>query len=362
MAGGRLWTAEEILLVVSHDRYEDYVAACANASLDPRTNASWAQKRKLEKGAVIAHQARGEMLQRIPGHTPERVSWREINTHLRGIQTIRKRASVSNSHARFVFDTDQPVCIIALSDTHIGSIATDHDALERITDEILSIPNLYVGLLGDLLDFAVKLRGVAEVQSDILNSEMQLGYLVSWLEEIAHRICFASWGNHDVEREEVLLGTSRLGRVLAERQIVYYGGIGKAEFQVGQQTYRTAVSHAFKGHSIYNPVHGGQRYATLTDADVDIVMSGDSHVPGVLQWTHGDRHKIAINTGSLKTHDSYAKRYFSLHTHPVFPCLVLRPDEYMATPYWSVREWIAAAGATPRTGGRSLPPVRGCGG
>lgn len=343
MAGGRRWAPEELELLF-HDRYDDYVGAARIAGIEPRNRRSWAVKRNVEAVGIQDSRERRELLQRIPDHAPEQVSWREMNTHLRGIQTIRKRSSVSNSQASFVFETSEPICIIALSDTHIGSIATDHDALERLTDEILAIPNLYVGLLGDLLDFAVKLRGVGEVQSDILNSEMQVAYLVSWLEEIAHRVCFASWGNHDVEREEVLLGTSRLGRTLADRNIVYYGGIGKAAFFVGKQTYRMAVSHAFRGHSIYNPVHGGQRYATLTDADVDIVMSGDSHVPGVLQWTHGDRHKIAINTGSLKTHDSYARRYFSLHTHPVFPCLVLRPDEYMATPYWSIREWMLATG------------------
>lgn len=343
MAGGVLWTDAELELLV-HERYPDYAAACAQAGIEARPRHSWAKKRSNEAGRVEAANARQSILQRLPDHAPERVSWREVNKHLRGIQTIRSRASVSNSHARFVFDTDKPICIIALADTHIGSIATDHDALERLTDEILSIPNLYVGLLGDLLDFAVKLRGVAEVQSDILNSEMQMAYLMSWLDELADRICFASWGNHDVEREEVLLGTSRIGRVMADRNIVYYGGIGHAEVVVGSQSYMMAVSHHFQGRSIYNPVHGAQRYATMTDSDIDIVMAGDSHVPGILQWTHGKRHKVALNTGSIQTHSSYARRYFSLTTHPVFPCLVLHPDEYRAIPYWSIGDWQAAIG------------------
>lgn len=328
-----VWTDEESSLAVNSESYREYSEMGGT-----RTEASWRQHRyKKRHGEPV-------QMERIPDHIPENVSWREINGHLRGIQAVRKRASVSNSHARFVFDTDEPICIIALADTHIGSIATDHDALEQLTDEILSIPNLYVGLLGDVLDFAVKLRGVAEVQSNILNSEMQYAYLLSWLDELAPRICWASWGNHDVEREEQLVGTSRLGRVMVERNITYFGGIGHCELVVGGQSYKAAVSHHFQGRSIYNPVHGGQRYATLTNADIDIVMSGDSHVPGILQWTHGERHKIALNTGSIQTHSSYAKRYFSLTTHPVFPCLELYPDEHMAVPYWSVKAWQTVRG------------------
>ena len=341
MAGGKLWTDDEIRLLRTFESYSDYAAACAEEAIDPRPARSWAAKRSglRQDGAAMT-----TVMERIPDHIPEQVSWRELNTHLRGIQSARKRASVNNTNAQFVFDTDEPICIVALADTHIGSIATDHDALERLTDDILSIPNLYVGLLGDLLDFAVKLRGVSEVQSDILNSEMQYAYLMSWLDEMAPRIAWASWGNHDVEREEALVGTSRLGRVLTDRNIVYFGGIGHCELHVGGQSYKCAVSHHFQGRSIYNPVHGAQRYATMTDSDVDIVMAGDSHVPGILQWTHGKRHKIALNTGSIQTHSSYAKRYFSLTTHPVFPCIELAPDEYRATPYWSLAHWLAATG------------------
>lgn len=338
MANGPLWTDEETSLALMYDKYDDYVAAGGG-----RSQGSWRTRRSLVNiGKDV--QVRQSTMVRIPDHIPENVSWREINQHIRGIQSVRKRASVSNSHSRFVFDTDQPICIIALADTHIGSIATDHDALEKLTDDILSIPNLYVGLLGDLLDFAVKLRGVAEVQSNILNSEMQYAYLLSWLDELADRICFASWGNHDVEREELLVGTSRLGRIMADRNITYYGGIGHAEFVVGSQTYKAAVSHHFQGRSIYNPVHGAQRYATMTESDVELVMSGDSHVPGILQWTHGKQHKIALNTGSIQTHSSYAKRYFSLTTHPVFPCIELYPNQKLAVPYWSVNAWQTAVG------------------
>lgn len=335
MAGGPLWTDEEINIALIYDKYDEYVVASTDRGFAPRPQGSWRSKRSqyLSQEAAMV---------RVPEHVPEHVSWREVNRHLRGIQTIRKRASPSNSQATFRFETDEPICIIALADTHIGSIATDHDALERLTDDILSIPNLYVGLLGDVLDFAVKLRGVAEVQGNILNSEMQYAYLLSWLDELADRICFASWGNHDVEREEQLVGTSRLGRIMADRGIVYYGGIGHCEMVVGSQTYRMAVSHHFQGRSMYNPVHGAQRYATMTDGDVDIVMAGDSHVPGILQWTHGKHHKIALNTGSIQTHSSYAKRYFSLTTHPVFPCLVLHPDQYLAVPYWSIGAWQAS--------------------
>lgn len=270
-------------------------------------------------------------------------NWRDANRILGDLQTLRREASYSQDRALIKIDTDEPIAIVMLSDTHIGSWATDHELFESITDEILETPNLYVGLLGDLAQMAIKLRGVAEVTDNMLPPELQLEYLDSWLAEIADRVLFATWDNHAVEREEAQSGISAFAR-LQNRRLVYHAGIGHPDIQVGDEVYRLAVSHRFPGRSIDNPVHAVMRYLRRDGHDREIGVQGDSHVPGIAKFTHGPTTKIAINSGSIQTNSGYAKRWFSLTTHPVFPCLVLHPDHHMATPLWSVAEWKALIG------------------
>src|SRR5690606_2713981 len=108
-------------------------------------------------------------------------NWREANQHIAGMQELKHKASWSQDTATIRIDTDEPICVLALSDTHIGDWATNHQMLEEITDEILATPNLYVALLGDLAQTAIKLRSVAEVTSNMLPPDLQLAYIDSWL-------------------------------------------------------------------------------------------------------------------------------------------------------------------------------------
>ena len=69
---------------------------------------------------------------------------------------LKAAASFSQDTADIVIPADTAIAVLALSDTHIGSWSTDHGLFERITDEILSTPRLYVALLGDLEQMAIK--------------------------------------------------------------------------------------------------------------------------------------------------------------------------------------------------------------
>jgi hypothetical protein len=232
--------------------------------------------------------------------------------------------------------------ILFLSDTHIGDWSTDYDLFERITDEILETPGLYVALLGDLANMAIRLRGVAEVTGGALfTPEQQVKILDSWLADIAHKVAFATWDNHGVEREEQASGISAIKHLQAKR-FVYHGGIGHPDIRVGEQTYRFAVSHRFRGSSIDNPCHAPMRYLRREGHQRELAAMGDYHVPGIVKFNHGGVDKIAINSGSIQIHSPYARRHFSLFTQPTMPGIVLAADQHTLTPYYSVGEWRAA--------------------
>ena len=86
------------------------------------------------------------------------------------------------------------------------------------------------------------------------------------------------------------------------------------------------------------------RYMRYEGTDRDFAMMGDLHVPGMVKYTDGAKTRVAINTGSIQANSGFAKRYFSLKTHPVYPIIVFYPDRHEMLPFWSVKEWLAWRG------------------
>lgn len=264
--------------------------------------------------------------------------WRSANRAIGTMQAIRGASKSSQHEARIVVKTTDEVPVICLSDTHIGAWSADHDLLEQITDEILADAALRIFLLGDLANAAIKMRGVAEVKDDLLPPDLQLEYLRSWLNEIAPRVLAACWGNHDAMREEDGVGYSGLAQLQAERTI-YTSGIGHIDLTVGETPYRVAISHRYRWRSQDNPCHGPASYIRREAPDVDVAVAGDSHVPGVLEFAHSGRKRVAINAGSTQAWSGYAKRWFSLTTLAVFPVIVFDPARYAPRAYWSLDEY-----------------------
>ncbi|MES4791839.1 MAG: hypothetical protein C4321_01585, partial [Chloroflexota bacterium] len=179
-------------------------------------------------------------------HRNERMSWRDVNRRIASMQELGQHAIRGHDEANITFHVDHPICVICLSDLHIGSWSTDHALLESITDDIITTPHLYIALLGDLQEMAIKLRSVAEVTGNLLPPEFQHQYIESWLDEIAHRVLFSTWGNHEVVREEAQAGSSRLADML-KRRVIFHDGIGHINLTIGKQVYRIAASHRFRG-------------------------------------------------------------------------------------------------------------------
>jgi len=70
------------------------------------------------------------------------------------------------------------------------------------------------------------------------------------------------------------------------------------------------------------------------------LLAGDSHVFGVMDYSEGGKEKTAINCGTLQTNSGYAQRFFSLTTHPIFPCVVLWHDTRKWQALKSVKTWL----------------------
>ena len=266
--------------------------------------------------------------------------WRDANSVMQAMIDMKSAASFSQDEASITLNTDQPIAVLALSDTHIGSWSTDHGMFERITDEILSTPNLYVALLGDLEQMAIKAsQGILAVSDNLLPPELQHRYIESWLQEIEHRVLFSTWDNHAVMREEAASGYSRYADIM-KRKVIWHNGIGHPNITVGTETYKLAVSHRFRLRTHLNPVHGGMQYIRHEAPDREISIAGDSHVPGICHWTLGGAPKLSLNCGSYQVNSGYGKRFFSLTTSTMMPVVVLSPNRHNFIGLPSVADWM----------------------
>jgi hypothetical protein len=161
--------------------------------------------------------------------------WREWTDLAEHTQALYRRASRTQQFAEIVLGNGkQPALALPFSDQHIGSRGTDYKAFRTITEEIVSTPNLYLALIGDFLEFAIKLRSVAEVCAQIFGPDKQIQFMEDWLDEVKHKLIFATWCNHGVEREEKQSGVSLIKNLLADRTVMF-DGIGHANIVVGKQ-------------------------------------------------------------------------------------------------------------------------------
>lgn len=86
--------------------------------------------------------------------------------------------------------------LYALADTHIGSRECDIDLVKEVIEHIRMTPNMYVILLGDILDTALK-----NSKSDIYSSAMTIAesqqLALEILTPIKDKIIGMTPGNHE---------------------------------------------------------------------------------------------------------------------------------------------------------------------
>jgi hypothetical protein len=267
--------------------------------------------------------------------------WREWVDHAERTQELYKRASQTQKEATIELgDGKHPIVLVPFSDQHIGGRGVTYKEFRRMTEDIISTPNLYVALLGDMTEFAIRLRSVAEVCAQIFGPDKQIQFMEDWFEEIKPKVAFATWENHETERSEKMAGFSFVKHLIG-KECVYFDGIGHADVKVGSQTYLIAASHKFRGYSYMNPCHAGQRYMRFQGVDREIAMMGDIHQPAFMHYYDGPRERLSMVAGTLNVNSLYAARYFSIFTQPYYPCIRLDHKTHTFNPFKSLSAWKA---------------------
>lgn len=270
--------------------------------------------------------------------------WREWAEHAERTQELYRRASTSQKHAEIELGNGKsPVLLVPFSDQHIGGRGVTYSIFRKMTEEILATPNLYVAIMGDLAEFAIKLRSVAEICAQIFGPDKQMQFVEDWFEEIKPKVAFCTWGNHEDERTEKQAGFSVMKHLMG-KEVVYFDGIGHANIRVGKQVYSWAVTHKFRGSSFQNPCHAGMRYMRFQGVDREIAWMGDIHQPAYIHYFDGPRARLSGVAGTLNVNSLYAGRYFSIFTQPDFPCVLMDNKEHEFTALPNLARWRKLTG------------------
>lgn len=267
-------------------------------------------------------------------------SWREAITHAEAMQALKKKASFSQDYANIVLGkpkTSEPQILMGFGDQHIGAYGSNYSMFRDISDEIKETPNIWIALMGDFNEMAIRMRGVLEVTNQVFTPDMQEAFLEDWVDEMQSKIAFATWDNHAVIRQENQAGTSGVKNILAKR-VIYHNGIGHQELHVGKQIYKCAASHKFRGGSMFNRMHAQGRYVRQEANDRELVYMADIHTWGYAHTEDGGTERLYITGGNLHEGSGYGKRFFSLRTAPHYPCAVLHPETHEMLGFKSIKQ------------------------
>lgn len=259
-------------------------------------------------------------------------NWREWSGHLQKRQDLHEKASYSQDSTEQQLTTKLPYIIFQpLSDTHFGALGTDYWLLENYTDMIVKDSRIYTCLLGDMADNFVNFKNLLAVHQQILSPEEQEEFLESWINEIKHKVLFSSWGNHE-EFEERATGRNIIKRIL-KKNVVYMNGMAEVIIKINKIEYRIAVTHRTRFWTEYNRTHGVKRMLREQFPKATIGIAGDKHVPGFEEYIEAGEWKLAVQLGTFKINDGYAKRYFSYKTISDMPVIVFNTNFHEVIPF-----------------------------
>jgi predicted phosphodiesterase len=254
-----------------------------------------------------------------------------------------------------------PICIMLMSDVHIGSAQCDTEALIRHIKYLKNIPNLYTIIHGDLMEFAISQRMLDAVLGQTGSPQEQARVYQSILRDLGSKVLAVISGNHD-ERAARNCGIDVVEFLLrsVKNRGVYLRDGGTITIKgPGSQTYYWSAMHGdgLKGHSMYSNTAASASHARFRTGWHDIHSSGHTHEPEV-KVTYEPRANgspkepsVLLKAGSYKTKgpESFVDRMGLVGPEDtVMPCVILDNSQKRVIPFLRVEDAIPVLEALSR--------------
>ena len=309
----------------------------------------------------------------FPDAKMQNVDWEAVLVRHGAITAERNAEELKQRHATIDLSQhgDSPVCIMQMSDVHIGSPQCDVATLIRHIKLLKSIPNLYAILDGDMLEWAISNRQLDAVLGQVGSPQEQVRVFGAMLSDLAEKCVAFVTGNHD-ERGFRMGGVDVFEFLVSavKRHGIYLrdGGVLRIKL-AGDVEYTWRVSHGdgLGGHSMYSNTAAMARNARHEVGHCDVASAGHTHSPEVKivfePRAHGaaKEQTIFLRSGSYKVlgDEQYPDR-MGYWTTPfaAMPAVVFWPHRKLAVPFFCVEQAVeylrALGGNTPKPRGKNL--------
>ncbi len=290
---------------------------------------------------------------------PDPPTMEELIRLARDTQTAVNKVDPILTHETITLDTMAPVAIIFVSCSHLGSRYVQHEAFEKLLNDVLEIPRLYWWALGDETEGFTGFFDVASAHEQALaDPKLQRRLLAHVLDKLAAAgklLCgFASQHGSDWMRRKT--GEDPIKQMYLAREIPYFDGQAFIKLRVGPEDYRIFSAHEMPGNSMYNKNHPQKRAALFKAPTADVIVMGDKHTYSVQQsavdtWEYlaGERPSYLqwlVQVGAAKTGpDPYTIKSWSPAVWE-WPILIFRPDRHqiaqaadLEMAKWMLAEW-----------------------
>lgn len=223
----------------------------------------------------------------------------------------QERDNIGRDKVEIKLATNDPIMLICVSDLHIGSVATDYEAIKEIFDFVAKTKNAKVVLLGDEIEGTKEKYMNTNVARILGDTESQKNELANYLRPLVAENKIAGmvsnyWGHNGWEEDAATTNpwldmADRIG--MDRERVIKNGGRIDFVFPNGYKHSET-IWHNPPGKSKIETVFGlrNAAFATSESNRTDGFMSGHIHKMGVGKeiYSGGKAAVYYISSGTAK--------------------------------------------------------------
>lgn len=227
------------------------------------------------------------VLDQKPGLPSMKDRARAINTALSELQKV-ERAYQGRDEVVVGVKHNDPILVLNVGDLHMGSVATDHEAIIRLRDSILADSNTLVVLTGDLVEGIKQAYLNTNTARTPIDFHMQVDFLnTEFIEPLAKSGRIAAmvsgyWGHEGWIEDATTVNPWIMQAAHWNIPILRNGGRVVIRFANGQEN-STSVFHNPPGKGKVESIHGLREAALSTSESVrsEVYFSAHLHRMGV---------------------------------------------------------------------------------
>jgi len=243
----------------------------------------------------------------FPDKKEIRVDWRQTFGKITELQEHLQGMEIAQEEGTYNLNLERPDIRYGLaflfSDAHIGSLTSDHTLIQKVLDLSLKLPNTCIIDNGDTFDNGI--WGGLQFEQAI-PPYAQAFTLQDIARELGEKYAAVVIGNHP---EWMFYHTGVRPEDLFYRQVKgpIFPGMGLLHLNVGEQSYKVALSHTYWGKSKINIHNCCVRLREKEYPDADVFVVGHEHIWGHMKEMINNREVLYCRPGTGKTQDRYAR-------------------------------------------------------